>query len=405
MSETPLQAAVQKLEDIPDQTPMTVVKGVTVRRKKNGLTVMRIHYSAIPERDPDTESGAKWKKRESAKYSSQARWKKEQEIDPDATGGEAVFGLILEKYYDAVVITDPHWYPDPRWDVVGAFDHGVVNATCLLKAYVPREEFDRRTQKKKPVTVYLCGEYYSYRRDGWPNTVEQNCKAIMRGGVDEYNQRFEPMPDIDRARWIVADPSIFYSSQAEAEGDPSSIYEKTYKKNKFYKMVPYAGVRSDITFVEWMMSDYWKGIAQDPTGIRLFIVCRNASDRPQPGMHPYDCPNLLWEMRRARRVQLTTRQLLTKNPSEQLQDKCNHALDPCKYLTGTLRNPTAIDPMESISEEISKLDPFTANLRARFLMADLGKHGKLGPDGKPRSKAAPVIDLRKRPGVLPVMPR
>lgn len=401
-----LKDALRKLDDVPAQTPLTVVKGITVRRKNNGLTVMRIHYSAIPERDPDTEQGWKWRKSEKPKYSSQARWKKEQEIDPDATGGEAVFGLILEKFYNVVVIDDPYWYPDPRWDVVGSFDHGVVNATCLLKAYIPREEIDFRTGKKKPPTVYVCGEYYSFRRDGWMNTVEQNCKAIMRGGVDEHDRKFEAMPDIDRARWIQADPSIFYKSQAEAEGEPNSIYEKTYKKNKFYKMTPYLGVRSDITFVEWMISDYWKGIATDPENIRLFIVCRNASDRPQPGMHPYDCPNLLWEMRRARRVQLTTRQLLTKNPSEQLQDKQNHAMDCLKELSGALRNPTEIPAMEAISEELSHLDPFTTNLRARFLMSDLAAQGKLGPDGKVRKgKAAPMIDMRRRPGVLPMMPR
>ena len=403
---TLLERAASKLADVPAQTPIEVIKGVSLRATKKGLTVLRLHYSAIPDRDRDTPKGAAWYEKEKKNYASDAMWNKEQEIDSNATGGEAVFGRILSEFYEIVVISDPHWHPDPRWAVVGAFDHGVTNATCLLKGYVPRETIDPVTGKKNPPELYICGEYYSYRREGWANTVEQNCAVVMRGGrdldgklVDQMDSPIDPMPDLDRARWIKADPAIFYDAQVQEKGKPTNVYQ-TYKKNQFFPMTAYTGNRSDVAFVEWLISDYWKGIAQGKKP-RLYIVCRNPSNRPQPGLHPYDCPNLLWEMKRAKRVQLTARQLQTRNPSESLQDRDNHALDALKELTGTLRNPTEIPFQEVIDADLKKVtDPNTKVFRARFLMSQAAMMGKIGPDGKVTNKSAPVIDLRRGRGVV-----
>jgi hypothetical protein len=205
--------------------------------------------------------------------------------------------------------------------VIAGFDHGVTNATGLLKAYIPRESIDPRTGEQTPLEVYICGEFYRYRSDDWQNNVDENVAEMKK------------MPDLERARWIKADPSIFYDAVATDKGAPTNIYA-TYKKNGMWPMTSYDGIRSDVTFVEWIMSDWWKGISGGRKP-RLHIVCRNPSDRPQPGLHPFDCPNLLWEMKRAKRVQMTSRQLLTKNASEALVNKNNHLLDPC-LIAGTL---------------------------------------------------------------------
>ena len=162
-------------------------------------------------------------------------------------------------------------------------------------------------------------------------------------------------------------------------------------------MRAYGGVRRTSPWSDDV--DYGAGL---PTAAsRGHIVCRNPSDRPQPGLHPYDCPNLLWELKRAKRVEMTARQLLTKNPSENLQDKNNHLRDCMKYLTGSLRNPTEVPLAEIMEEKLAGLDAMTAPLRARFLMSSMALTGKLGPDGKPRmKKVAPAIDLRRSPGVI-----
>ena len=75
-------------------------------------------------------------------------------------------------------------------------------------------------------------------------------------------------------------------------------------------------------------------------------------------------------------------------------------MDPLKQILGTLRNPTEADPKEALEKALEGLDPFTAHIKNQWMMSDLARQGKLGPDGKPRKgHGAPRVDLRKRHGV------
>jgi len=320
---TELEQAFEKLDQAEAQVPITVVKGCTIRRMKSGQTVMRLHYSAIPDRDPETEKGADWYRREKKLSSSEAAWKKEQEIDYLAQGGESVFGPVLgnSEYYQQIVISDPNWKPDPTWDVAFGFDHGKTNATALLKAYITREIINAQTGEIiSPFDIYFCGEYYSMRRgksaeepEGWQNNIDENVKMMLQ------------MPDLDRRRYIVADPAIFNEDIAHSTGDYTSITSE-YRDAGMVPFRMYEGVREDPVFAEWLLSDYWGGMKRGKRP-RVYIVCRNPADRVQPGLHPYDCPNLLWELKRTRRVELSSKQLQKKNQSEAIVDKHNHARD------------------------------------------------------------------------------
>jgi hypothetical protein len=385
-----LVEALTKLADVPPQSTVQVVKGCTLRRKSTGQSIMRLHYSAIPERDPDTPDGLAWKRRERALYSSESAWRKEQEIDAHAQGGESVFGPVLgnPELYHIVVISDPNWRPDPRWDVVFGFDHGKTNATALERAYITRQEIDPVTGVTRPFDIYFCGEYYSMRRgpsprepNGWLNNIDENVIEMKK------------MPDLERARWIVGDMDIFKQKQAQAQGDYTAVYDE-YKKAGMVPMRPYEGIRSDITFAEWLLSDYWRGIHRGMRP-RLFIVCRNPSDRPQPGLHPWDSPNLVWEMKRAKRVEMTARQLMTRNPSDALVDKNNHARDAMKYLLGTVRSAAKAPLYEEMDEKLKGLDPTTRTIFARHYFSEAVQKGKIDWTGKPK-KSAPVISLRGR---------
>ena len=65
--------AVRKTEELPSQTPVEIRRGVTTRRTHGGIQVTRFHYSAHPERDP--ESHPEWKATERKLYTSEASWR------------------------------------------------------------------------------------------------------------------------------------------------------------------------------------------------------------------------------------------------------------------------------------------------------------------------------------------
>jgi hypothetical protein len=92
---------------------MTDIKGLTTRRTSSGIQVVRVHYSADPDRDSE------WAAQERRKYSSQPAWDREQEIVHDAGGGEPVFAEILNRYADKIIIRDPSFQIPPHWIRIG----------------------------------------------------------------------------------------------------------------------------------------------------------------------------------------------------------------------------------------------------------------------------------------------
>ena len=81
---------------------------------------------------------------------------------------------------------------------------------------------------------------------------------------------------------------------------------------------PFALDRSDVGFAARLML-HWSNLDERLPTVR--IVCRNRSEQPQFGLHPWDCPNLLWELMRCRREKLSPQQLLSRNVSERIVDK------------------------------------------------------------------------------------
>lgn len=161
--------ALNKTTELPPQTPVEVVRGMTVRRTKGGIVVGRLHYSCIPERDP--EINPQWKIQERRKYTSEAAWQREQEIVDSAEGGELVFADTLVTHWDKIIISDPSWRPDPSWRCEAGFDHGRTNATVLERCYIDYEG-----------VIYFCGEYYTPGKEIWEHApvIKRPSGAILR---------------------------------------------------------------------------------------------------------------------------------------------------------------------------------------------------------------------------------
>ena len=131
---------------------------------------------------------------------------------------------------------------------------------------------------------------------------------------------------------------------------------------------------------------HWGDLANRKPTLR--IVCRNYSDRPQPGRHDWDCPNLLWELMRTRRRKLTATQLMSQNQSEEIIDKDNHARDAMKYVVMSLPEPTEKNRQDKITEKLEEyrakgMDDFSLNIyrirMEREEQADAGPAGLCRP--------------------------
>lgn len=297
-------AETKKLEA---QQSLEVCRGMEVRRTKGGTAVIRLHYSVDPGRDPKLNPG--WRTKEKRKYTSKAAWDREQEIVDNAGGGELVFADTLTTYWDKIVIRDPTWRPHPSWPIVGGFDHGKTNPTVLLRCYVDHYG-----------NLYFCGEYYQPGMEVW-----------------QHAPRLREMPDIRKLRAVYADPTIFDATmqQSNQPSQPGKAAERAKSINDLYYedgiglFLPFGGDRSDISFAA-RLNTHWSNLDQREPSVK--IVCRNYAEKPVPGLHGWDCPNLLWELMRTRRMKLTAQQQLIRNASEAIVDKDNHARDACKYI-------------------------------------------------------------------------
>jgi hypothetical protein len=135
---------------------------------------------------------------------------------------------------------------------------------------------------------------------------------------------------------IYADPSIFYANQAQNDGTFKAI-SSLYQEEGIDDLTP-APENNELLGMERILQRWMNLDRQEPT---LKILCPERSRdiaKPQFGVHNDGCPNLLWELRRARRAESTPNQLFTKNPTEKIIDKDNHLRDSLKYLLLAMPN-------------------------------------------------------------------
>jgi hypothetical protein len=285
-----------------------LVHGLLQKNHDQG-PIYRVHYSVDPER------GQEWLARERRKYSSQGAWDREQEIIHEAGGGERLFAEVLAKWEDKILI-DPResgFQPSPYWKRISGFDHGKANPTAALVGCV---DYDG--------VLYILGEYYQpglSPRQHRPNLLALD--GFLRSEA-------------------LADPSIFYKTQAQSDGTFKAIAD-LYIEEGIANLLP-APSNNELTGMERILNHWVDLDNREPT---LKIVCpRRLRDisRPIYGIHNDGCPNLLWELRRARREELSAGQLVHKNPSERIVDKDNHLRDCLKYMVSALLEPTRQTP-------------------------------------------------------------
>lgn len=281
--------------------------------------------SAIdPDRDPAINP--QWKETERKKYTSQSAWDREQEIVHSAGGGERLFAEILLQWGHKIII-DPKesgFQVSPHWRKIGGFDSGKANPTAALSGCVDDEG-----------TIYICCEYYQ------PGlSLQQHVPMLgrLRGFLEAE---------------VYADPTIFYENQAQADGRFKAI-ASLYAEAGVECLIP-ATERHELLGMERILAHWHDLENREPT---LKILCPRKYQNiglPIHGLHNEGCPNLLWELRRARREESSAAQLVNKNPSEGIVDKDNHLRDCLKYMCLALPDPAEKTFEQRVREAIRPL--------------------------------------------------
>lgn len=295
------------------------MKGITEWQASSGFKVLRIHYSADPDKDPETDKGREWLTKELEGVPqgiSSAQWRREMEIDWEAAGGDLVFPQL--SVYRSRIVVAPFTVPE-TWDLYASFDYGHRNPSSF---HVYALDYDRN-----PWTVW---EYYK-AGVGYRDTA----KAIR---ACPYYDKLACAP--------IADPSIWNQSQ-ETENEMKSVaqlFEEIPELNDEGPVYFAKGKRGgDVTVAEYVNGFLWNGLdtGSQPRW-RIFATC----------------PMQIWELEKLRYAEWTgTLMTQNRNEREQIVDRDNHAWDDAKmFFTQFFMGPQRPDPPKA-HDKLKTADP------------------------------------------------
>lgn len=112
-----------------------IIKGVKFwRNEKNKFHIMMIHYTADPDKDPETEEWKEWYDRERISKPL-AKWNKEYEIDFTTKSGKLIYGKEFCDFDETTHFIKSREVP---WEYILWLDFGQRNPThALVAKYTP----------------------------------------------------------------------------------------------------------------------------------------------------------------------------------------------------------------------------------------------------------------------------
>lgn len=253
------------------------MKGIELRKTQQDNTVIRLHYSADIDKDPETPGGLQWRDKKAQKYLdgiNSLEWRREMEIDFRAGVGELVFPS-----FDAAI--DP-FEVGFEYTLYGGLDWGTRNPASFHVYAV-----DSKTMK-------FCSvwEYY-----GKGLTVFALAEVIKK------------CPYYDRLEWIVADLNMWDKNQNTQQG-LTSVAEMMQDELVMGKRGTVDKLRP---------TDH----RSDAAGINKFKML---FEKKQFSIFK-TCPQQVIEfinLKYPERVE-------TRNETEKILDKDNHSWDEAKY--------------------------------------------------------------------------
>jgi hypothetical protein len=285
------------------------MKGISDYITADGVRVLRIHYTADPDKDILTTKGADWLAKSLVGYPGGligAKWRREMEIDFDAQGGQLVFPH-MGRHIDRIQL--PVWKVVPEeWKLYGGFDYAGrgITAFIVIAHDVKMDEY------------YAVFEYYK-RKAGYVSASE----AIL--GYEYY----------DRLEWIVADPSMWTATQERGDGGDLVSPASLFAEEGVHFIKGTGG--GDTQFAELINGQMWGEFDKK---------------KPDKDWQPRyritkACPNHWREMCQWRYNEWSNSTGQSRNVKETMVDKNNHSIDAAKYLFKMLASNLMADKVDS----------------------------------------------------------
>lgn len=276
-------------------------KGVQDGISAEGIQLIRIHYSADPNKDPDTPKGTEWLATELQGYRGKTdpRWRKEMEIDFSAHGGQLLFPYLLE--HEKAIFVRPYNIDGLR--LAAGLDYGTRNPSAF-----------EVLAKGNDQDIQVVWEYYEP-----PKRKDETDEAVRaRKGYKSLTAAIKKCPYFDSKLPILADPSLWNKTQEAANSKEITSVAELFKQEG---VILTPGQRGrDFACYERLDNDFW----ETPPNPKLTIF--------------QNCEWLWWELKRLRFDEYTEATQVNRNLKEQIVDRDNHAWDAFKYVLNYLWN-------------------------------------------------------------------
>jgi hypothetical protein len=177
------------------------LRGVEEYETRDGIRVMRLHWTADPDKNTETPQGRDWlagMKKGFPGGLNGTKWQQEMEINFKVVGGARVFPAWDEML--SAIIQEPFEIPE-NWPVYAGYDYGTYNP-CSLGIYA------------------FGGDDRVYKVD----------ELVERGlSVHEQARLIKERPLWSRVQSCIGDPSIWRKNQSDKDSERlTSIGELSY---------------------------------------------------------------------------------------------------------------------------------------------------------------------------------
>lgn len=208
-------------------------KGITLSRSESGILVLRCHYSADPDKDPDTEKGRLWKEEGKKKAPSDEWWNQEQEIDFGARQGARVYHQFRN---DDTQLVDP--FPIPQeWTRYFMLDTHPRKPHAMLWAAMSPDGDAYVYRELWPSKIYGTNKNIPEDDNNYP--IRWYCEAVkyLESGANEMvdigGTKIQGNPENKFGSEKIHERIIDYAARAfgKDRDNPDAIdYQERYEK-------------------------------------------------------------------------------------------------------------------------------------------------------------------------------